>query len=245
MKFSMENDERFIDTEPKKQDIEEILIWLKDEKNHSGASFYNNKNIIERKFENGNSIVFKQGEKNIGLAIWSSVDELRVNIDIFVIHPAYRGQGFGRFYYNEILKLFRSKGVKAIELFCSPSTSEPFWRNMGLIKFPECGQNEHKLTYYMILVDTASIENINMTDKIELWDVEPHEVNGKKPRWTWYIEMKDGVLAYPIIQPCNCNWNLRWSRNSKVLREGKVKYFTNEYSELYCYPFLYINELKE
>lgn len=33
MKFSIENAERFINIEPKKQEIEEILIWLKDEKN--------------------------------------------------------------------------------------------------------------------------------------------------------------------------------------------------------------------
>lgn len=245
MKFSIENDETFIDAEPEKQDIEEILIWLKDEKNHIGTSFYNNKDIIERAFKDGDSIVFKHGKKNIGLSIYSSVDKLRVNIDIFVIHPAYRGQGFGRFYYNQILRLFRSNGVKAIKLFCSPSTSEPFWKNMGFIKFSECGQTEHELTYYMILVDTASIENISMADKIELWDVEPGEADEKKSKWTWYVDMKDGVLEYPIIQPCNCNWNLRWSRNSQVLREGKVKYFTNEDFELYCYPFLYIDELKE
>ena len=245
MKFGIENDERFIDIEPKKQDIKEILIWLKHEKNHSGASFYNNKNIIEQSFEKGNLIVFKQGKKNIGLAIWNNVDELRVDIDIFVIHPDYRGQGFGCFYYNEILKLFRSKGFKVIKLFCSPSTSEPFWKKMGLIKLPECGRTEHELTYYMILVDTASIEHISMTDKIELWNVEPYEAEEKKPKWTWYVEIKDGVLLYPIIQPCNCNWNLCWSRNGQVLRKEKVKYFIKESFELYCYPFLYINKLKE
>lgn len=241
----MEKDEKFIDIEPEKQDIEKILIWLKDEKDQNGASFYSNKNFIEQKFKEGNSIVFKQGKKNIGLAIWRKVDEIRVDIDIFVICPVYRNQGFGRFYYNEILKLFRSKGVKTIELFCSPPTSEPFWKKMGFIKLPECGHTENELTYYMILVNTASIENISMMDKIELWDVEPCEAEEKKPKWTWYIEIKNGVLSYPIIQPCNCNWNLRWNRDGQVIREGKVKYFTSENFELYYYPFLYIDELKE
>lgn len=237
----MENDERFIEIEPAKQDIEEILIWLKDEKKRNGVSFYNNKNIIE---QSKNSIVFKQGRKNIGLVIWNSIDEIRIDIEIFVIHPDYRNQGFGRFFYNEILRFFRSKGFKVIKLFCSPPTSELFWKKMGLIKLPECGRTEHELSYYMILVDTASIERISMTDKIELWDVEPYEVEEKRPKWTWYVEIKDGALSYPIIQPCNCNWNLRWSRNGKVIREAKVKYFTNKDFELYCYPFLYINELK-
>ena len=245
MKFSMENDEKFIDIEPKKQSINEILIWLKDEKKHSGSSFYNNKDIIKKSFKDGNSIIFKQGKKNIGLAIWSKADKLRVNIDIFVIHPAYRGQGFGSFFYNEILKFFRNKGFKAIKLFCTPSTSELFWKKMGFIKFPECGHTENKLTYYTILVNTASIEPIGMIDKIELWDVEPFESKGKKPKWIWYVEMKDGVLSCPIIQPCNCNWNVRWSRNGKVMREEKFKSFTNKDFELYYNSFLYIDELKE
>lgn len=241
----MENDERFIDIEPKQQDIEEILIWLKDEKKHSGASFYNNKNVIEHSFEEGNSIVFKQGKENIGLVVWHSVDELRVDIDIFVIHPIYRGQGFGHFYYTAISDFFRSKGFKVIKLFCSPSTSEAFWKKMHLIKFPNCRQGEHELTYYDALVDTASMEYISMADKIELWDVEPYEAEEKNPKWTWYVEMKDDMLLYPVIQPCNWNWNLRWSKNGKVIMEEKVKYFRGAGSKVYCSPFLYIEELKD
>lgn len=33
MNFSMENEKKIIDIEPKKQDIDEILNWLKEEKN--------------------------------------------------------------------------------------------------------------------------------------------------------------------------------------------------------------------
>lgn len=241
----MENDKIFIDINPKKKDIKEILIWLEEEKNNSGSSFYSNKNIIEKAFEDGNSIALKKGKKDIGLIIWSGIDEIRADIDIFVIHPDYRAQGLGRFYYNETLKFFKIKGFKAVKLFCSPEESKYFWEKMGFIRLPECGRTENELTYYTILVDTASIENLNRTNKIELWDVEPYEANEQNPKWIWYVKMKDGVLSYPIIQPCNCNWNLRWSKNGKVIREGKVKYFTNKDFELYFYPFLYIDELQE
>ena len=116
---------------------------------------------------------------------------------------------------------------------------------MGLIKLPECGRTEHERSYYMILIETASIEHIGIADKIELWDVEPDKIDEKDAKWIWYVEIKNGVLLHPIIQPCNWNWNIRWSKNNQVIREGKVKYFTNINFELYYYPFLYIDELKE
>ena len=75
-----------------------------------------------------------------------------------------------------------------------------------------------------------------MTDKIELWDDEPYEAEEKEPKWTWYVQMKEGVLMYPIIQPCNFNWKLRWTRNGRKIKEEKVKYFTpnkGTHSEFY------------
>ncbi len=241
----MEKDERFIDIKPDKQDIKEILNWLKDDINNKGEGFYNNKDIIEESLKRGNSITFKNGNENIGLVTWNEVEGMLINIDIFVIHPSYRGLGYGAFYYNAISDFFRDKGFKAVKLFCYPHTSETFWKKMGLIKFPDCGYTEHELTYYGVLVDTASTVYISNMDKIELWDVEPYEAEGTNPRWTWYVETQKGMLLYPIIQPCNCNWNLRWSRNGVVLKEKKVKYFINEYNELYYSNFLYIDKLKD
>ena len=99
---------------------------------------------------------------------------------------------------------------------------------MGLVRFTDCGQTEHELTYYGVL-----------------WDVESYEAEETNPKWIWYIEIQDDRLLYPIIQPCNCNWNLRWSRNGTVIKEAKVKYFTDEAYKLYCDQFLYIKELGE
>ncbi|MPW26144.1 hypothetical protein GC105_10120 [Alkalibaculum sp. M08DMB] len=112
-------------------------------------------------------------------------------------------------------------------------------------KFRDCGQTEHELTYYGILVDTASITYIRNADVIELWDAEPYEAEEKEPKWIWYIETKNEELMYPIIQPCNCNWNLRWSRNGQVITEEKVKYFTDEDYKLYHSQFLCIDKLEE
>jgi GNAT superfamily N-acetyltransferase len=244
----MQNDENFIETEPKKQDIDEVLLWLKSERDSDGCGFYNNKKIIEESFERGKSIVFKHGNENIGIVIWHEYGEyekMRVDIDIFVIHPYYRKQGYGGFYYKTISDFFRNNGFKVIMLFCEPRISESFWKKMGLVKFPNCGYRVHELTYYDILVNTSSNAYINNADKIELWNVEPYEAKRTEPKWIWYVESQDDVLLYPIIHPCNHDWNLRWSRNDTVLREEKVKYFTNEYEELYYSQFMYIDKLIE
>lgn len=245
MNFSIENEEKFINVNPSKQDVKEVLDWLKEEMDHNGRSFYCNKNIIESAFEEEKSIVFRYKEKNVGLVIWSNYDDFRVDIDIFVIHPSYRNQGLGSFFYNAILIFFRNKGFKTLKLFCEPKNSEVFWKKMGLTKLPECGRTEPDLTYYMILVETASIKSMEAMDKIELWDVESYEAKTKKPKWTWYVKIKDGVLLYPIIHPCNPDWNMCWSRNGQIIKQEKVKRFTREDFELYCYPFLYIVELKK
>ena len=46
------------------------------------------------------------------------------------------------------------------------------------------------------------------------------------------------------MQPCNCNWNIRWSNNGKIIKENKVKRFASDFS-IEEEPFLFITELKE
>lgn len=240
----MKYEEGYIDVAPLEQDIEQILAWLKRECDINGVGFYHNKDIIFDSFRRDNAIVLKHRGENIGLVTWSSYGIL-VNIDIFVINPSYRDKGYGKFFFQAISTYFREEGFKAIKLFCEPKSSEQFWRKMGLEKLPDVGRGEHELTYYQVLVDTASVIPKRNADKIELWDVQPYEVEEREPKWTWYIERQNEEFLYPIIQPCNCNWNLRWSRNGKIIKEEKVKYFTGDEYELYISGFLYIDELEE
>lgn len=237
--------ENHIEMAPTLQDIKEILVWLKEERDRDarGHGFYNNKNIIMDSFRLGNAIVFKHENKSIGLIVWNESDDILVNIDIFVIHPSYRGKGFGELFYHDVCNYFVEKGFKAVKLFCEPKTSEKFWVKMGLLKLHDCGYTEHELTYYGVLIDVASTIYLDNAEIIELWDVEPYEAMEAEPRWTWYIENDEGKLLYPILHPCNCNWNLRWSRNGEVLKEGKIKYFTNKDFELFKSKFLYIEKL--
>lgn len=238
----MQNDNLFMEMTPSIQDLDEILSWLKVEYDKNGEGFYCNRRIIVESFQNGTMITLKKGEKNIGFVIWSEND-IFIDIDIFVINPDCRGEGYGRFFYDVISKYYRNNGFKAIRLFCEPRLSELFWTRMGLCKMPDIGYTQHDLTYYDILVQTAATSYSDCLYQIELWDVEPYMDEGISAKWRWYIEINSGLLLYPIIQPCNCDWKIKLSRGGNILKEGKVKYFTDENYEIYERPFLHIKNL--
>lgn len=239
----MKKDNCLINVAPNNEDIKEILDWLKVEKEREGEGFYNNKGIIEDAFSKGNAIVLKIEDKNIGLTIWSR-DDVHANIDIFVIKPSYRSKGYGEFFYKAVTNYFLESDLFAVKLFCSPTSSEKFWSKMGLCELPDGIPGQHELTYFDILVETASTSYNSKCDKIELWDVDYHSSNNIEPKWTWYVDVVNGELVNPIVYPCNCNWKIRWTKQGKVIKEAKVKYFSDDNMEFYYSPFLVLDVLE-
>ncbi|PKP51210.1 MAG: hypothetical protein CVT92_13290 [Bacteroidetes bacterium HGW-Bacteroidetes-1] len=117
---------------------------------------------------------------------------------------------------------------------------------MGFIKFPTRGYSESELTFFRPLIEvTKSNGNPDDFNKLELWDVEPYQSTNNSPRWIWNLELSNNKLEKPIIQPCNVNWNLRWTKNGKIVREDKVKYFSDKDNQIEFCPFLYVKELME
>ena len=94
---------------------------------------------------------------------------------------------------------------------------------MNFIKFPDRGYSDRPLTYYKPLLETNDPvgKESELSDKLELWDLEPYQIKEQKPRWTWKIGENDK----PIIQPCNRNWKLRLTIGGEVVKEDKIKYF--------------------
>ena len=60
--------QNFIETVPKKRELDEVLDWLKCERDcdKRGYGFYNNRNIIEDAFEKDNLIIFKHAKMTRG-----------------------------------------------------------------------------------------------------------------------------------------------------------------------------------
>lgn len=238
----MRADNIYLETRPNRNDIDEVMIWLKREYELTGEGFYNNRKIIFDALKSNEVFVLKYREKSIGLVIWSG-EEILVNIDIFVIDNNYRQLGYGRIFFDAITNYLYDNDYKVIKLFCEPKSSEIFWKRLGFEKMHNCGYFEHELTYYKTIVRTASTVYIKGLDVVELWDVEPYMAEGLHSKWKWYVDVRNGKLTYPIISPCNYDWKLSWSRNGTVVKEDKVKYFTDEDFELYTDSMLYIKLL--
>ncbi len=233
-----------INLRPTKSGMKKIENWLLDENEKYDDGFYCNWNIIEKSYTENEVICLELNEKNIGFAVWSQ-GEIYTEIDIFEIHPEYRRKGIGKIFFDKIEKSFKENGSLVIKLFCEPRESEKFWRKMGFIQFPTRGYSEPDLTFFKPLIDVCPLtDNSTCKNKIELWDVEPYQADRKAPRWTWEIEEKDNKLARPIIQACNINWNIRWTKNGGVIKEDKVKYFSRDNSIEFS-PFMYIQRLDE
>lgn len=222
-------------TAPSDKQFEYIKQWLMEEYERLQAGFFCNWSTIEKSYRKNEFVVFEEEGESIGFIVWTNNDYY-AEIDIMEIHPAYRNRGLGKVFYELVERYFRSKNLKAIKLFCAPEESEPFWQRMDFVPFPDRGYTEHALMYYKPIVANNLSTDMELRDKLELWNSEPIAVQkGKPATWTW--EIKENQL--PIVQPCNPNWNLRLTRHGKVVREEKVKYFFL-HRDGNIDPFLYI-----
>ncbi len=230
---------------PSRLDLQKIEEWLIEEKRELNEGFYCNWTIIEKAFTNKELITLNFNEKPIGFLVWSKA-EIYAEIIILEIKPEHRNSGIGKAFFEQISDYLKQKGFLAIKLFCVPSESEKFWKKMGFVKFPDRGYSESDLTYFKPLIKILpSSENQKTHNTVELWNVEPYQKNNNQPKWTWNIELNNNMLMLPIIQPCNCNWNLRWTKNGEIIKEDKVKYFATKKNRVEFSPFLYIEKLIE
>lgn len=225
-----------LNTNPNSEQLAKIKTWLVEEKENFNEGFYCNWNIIENSFNENQLFVLEFKKMIVGFISWTNHGGKYVDIDIMEINPKFRSKGLGRILFNKTEEFFKENNYLAIKLFCSPESSESFWQKMEFKKFPKRGYSESELTYYKPLINAKepSIDKF-LTNKIELWDIEPYELKEQKPKWTWEINND----IYPILHPCNPNWNLRHTRNGQIIKEDKIKYFDRK-NEIEFGPFLYL-----
>jgi hypothetical protein len=222
-------------------ELHEIKIWLKTEveESENDSGFFYNWNIIE-KAKNGNEIfIIKNENEVLGFLVWSG-KEICAEIDIFEIKPKHRKNGIGAHFFNEVCNYWQSNNYIVVKLFCEPKESEKFWKKMNFIKFPDITYSIPELTYYKPLIEIKeTATEIDVNNNLALWNVEPDQIQKNNPKWTWNIEENNFT---PILNPCDSNWNIRWTKNGKIVNENKVKRFSKN-AEIEFDYFIYLKEL--
>lgn len=230
---------------PKSKHLSQIKSWLEDEYRYHNEGFYCNWDTIVDCYKKKRLFCLIDNDFAIGFVIWLKRIKT-VYIDIFEVKREFRGQGNGRFMIDKISEFFLLEGFLALDLQCSPTDSESFWKNMGFITYDD-GWKSSNQRMYKCLIKTLPFANFIKGSKsfpyIELWDCEPFLTNDNEPRWKWIIKFEDdsNKLVDPIFFPCNDNWKISY-RNGDISIAKKVKYFSD--NEIHIDGFLIIKELK-
>lgn len=242
----METDFKLI-ISPTELDLGFIKQWLTEEREETGGGFYCNWGNIKKGVKSKELICINYNNIPIGFLVWRR-REIYAEIDLFEIKPNFRKKGIGEIFFNQIAEYFKQSEILVLKLFCKPRNSEGFWEKMGFIQFPNSVYPKIQLVYYKCLVESSnSLELTESNNKLELWDIEPYLAKNTKPKWFWELNFEEGTnnLILPIIHPCKKDWSLRWTKNGIVVREGKVKYFEKNESDILYSPFICITKLVE
>ena len=182
---------------PSANHIAEIEKWLLEEWNDRKEGFITDWEMIPEAFEENRLSILTNNEMAIAFAIFRVYDEMAV-IDIAEIKPAERGKGIAKKFISDTLDYLKSKGVVVVKLFCSPEKSEGFWKKCGFLNY-EVPHNS-QINMYKTLVDdlkTSKTSIHSKSDKLKLWNCEPHLADRKEPKWIWELiyEKDDQTLC--------------------------------------------------
>jgi GNAT superfamily N-acetyltransferase len=111
--------------------LDEVLAWLKQEQEETGESFYRNKEIIVDSFNASEMVCASVDNCVIGFGIFTRYSQGGSCIDIFEIHPAHRGKGYGRELAQHFIQMLSESRAHNISVKCAPHSSEGFWRKFG------------------------------------------------------------------------------------------------------------------
>ncbi|MBI3259101.1 MAG: GNAT family N-acetyltransferase [Ignavibacteriae bacterium] len=235
---------------PTEKHIIEIKKWVYEEPEKTGVRFHYNWNKIESAFDDNRLVTIIHRKRAIGFATFCFDDDYTIYIVIADVKHSYRKKGVGKKLIKELLNHFKSKGILVAYLECSPENSEPFWKKIGFIEFPDplndsnlSGSRNKQL--YNILTDyLESNTNQNADERIELWNDEPYRCENSPPTYFWNINFIPGTrkLSIPIIHPAFKDWRMRWTIHGETVKDKdcKAKYFRRDID---MRTFIFIEEL--
>lgn len=238
---------RIINLNPNENHLTNIEEWLIEEKNKFNEGFYCNWNIIREAFTEKRLNIITENDFAIGFIVYR-ISDLTAEIVIAEIKPTERRKGIAKELINGTLEYFRTKEILVTQLFCSPENSEPFWKKVGFLNFPEFPHNS-QIRMYKPQIQTLELWNKsdlkNNEEVIELWNEEPHIAERINSKWKWELKYNSNtlILEKPIIFPAHYDWQICWRKGNLIIEKNKVKYFKTE--EILNGNFIIIRELKK
>lgn len=113
-------------------DLESILVWLKREYEKEGQSFWSNRGLIADAQRDGQLRVAIDTTTREPVAFLVNNQPLWNEIYILAVEPTRRHAGLGTVLVRDFLETAKTNGSLGVWGECSPESSEPFWRKMGL-----------------------------------------------------------------------------------------------------------------
>ena len=235
--------------DPTERELQEVENWLKQEYEDTGEGFYCNWSIIKESLAQKELITISLDKHTVGFLVLGC-RELRATIDILEIRTDHRNKGLGKELVDAVFEHLRADNIYAVDVQCSPSSSEPFWRKLGFRDFPKdrnrtnAGNTELFKVLVHCLKCSTKIPNLNR-EYLDLWNSEPGHTLNASPTWTWSLKFKKGSreLEKPIVHPSNRDWRVRWRMGDTVIKDDKVKYFDE--TEIDFGKFIVLRNLPE
>jgi len=209
---------------PSEKHLYNIKNWLIDEWNKTDKGFYSNWDIISEAFTNKRLSVITENDIAIGFIVYRTYDRIAV-IDITEIKPNERKKGLAKKLVNETLDFFKSTGVLAVELYCSPKSSKCFWERIGFENFSVIPYDT-KINMFKPLVEILEQSDKQESNVFKLWNCECHEVDDFEAKWFWKLQFKEDnvTLVKPIIFPAFYRWQVELIINERNFKD-EIKYF--------------------
>lgn len=213
--------------------LKNIKSWLIAEEKTGNKGFFCNWNVIEQSFNNKKIGVILEENKVIGFITWFDRDRI-TTIEIAEIRPGFRRMGYGRKLAQALFDNLQKQGVTALTLHCQPAESEKVWKRMDFKRYPsvpdfgDYNSEKGKWLYKILIPFIKPTKSIKGKESIELWSVEPYQIERVSPEWKWHPKFKKGTrtLIKPIVFPAKRDWNIRWKNNDGlIIRDEKVKRF--------------------
>lgn len=145
---------------PNKRHLDKIENWLIEEWGTQRKGSYSDWEMIWEAFREKRLNVITENGYAIGFIVYR-IHDLIAEIEIIEIKPIERKKGFAKKLIKETLDFFKSESILAVKLFCSPPSSESFWRHIGFLNFPDF-PHQSKTYMYKTLVKALKTSKKNM-----------------------------------------------------------------------------------